>query len=153
VSIGQMASIVIEGILLLVGLLVQVPAVGSALKKALDAIGTALTNSAAYQQAVLAVQAAAVQGAWPLAGAIWAMILSSNAVGVITKVIRAILSSLHWWDYALMVLQVLAYIAASIVTGGYAVIAKIVVVLAQTARLISKLANLGAIQALAPVTA
>lgn len=150
---AQMASIVVEVILMVIGLIVQIPAVGTAIKAAITAVAKAIADNPALVTAVTAVAAAWPNGTWATASASWGLILAGNNAGIITRVIRAIMSTMHWWDYALLVLQVLAFIAALVASAGYAAIAKIVVVLTQTARLISKLVNLDAIAALATATA
>ncbi|HUZ24772.1 MAG TPA: hypothetical protein VMV07_13515 [Streptosporangiaceae bacterium] len=150
---AQMASVVIECIFLVIAIFVWIPQSTATLNRAVRAIVDVVDQSPLYRQAINALQAAWGQGPWAMAKAILNVIIQSNIAGVIGQVLRIILDEVAWYQYALMFLQILAYLAATILSGGAAAIAKIAAVVIQAASFILKVTNLQAIQALAPASA
>ena len=150
----QMASIVAEAIFFVMAVLTAAPRpTGVAFNRAIQAITTATANNSAFRNAVNALQAANREGVWALAKGVFGVIVASNIGGLVSQVVDILLSEVAWYQYALMALQILAYIGAAFLTGGIAVIAKLASILINAAEFVLKVTNLKAIEQLAPANA
>ena len=153
-TFAQMASVVVESVFLIIAVLLSAPnPSATAFNRAVQAIIRSVENSSSLQRAIQALDAARQVSNWELAKAVFGVILASNDVGIIGQTVHILLSEVAWYQYALMVLQILAYIAAAVLSGGAAVVAKIAVLLIQATQFILKVTNLQAITALAPAAA
>ena len=140
----QIASIVIESILLLVNVVgIHTSVSTGVLQKLATEVSVAVNRSAAILGAVGGLRRAMQTGTrLQQASGIWNVIRTAYSAGILMTILRGLFHNMTYWDWAKSVMEMIAVIAVSIPTEGGALILKISVALAQAVLFINKFRNL-----------
>ena len=146
----QMASIVIEGVLLVLQAVgIKVAVSEQLIKRTAEETVSVIESSSALQKAVQALQEAAKGGSkFEIAKAIFNLIKDSKAAGILWKIIKGLCSNMSWYDWVKTAGIVTAMIVAAVATDGVALIAKIILALNSAYKFFKKLTNLSELAAL-----
>jgi hypothetical protein len=150
----QIASIIVEAVCLVMSIVGAVPKPGSKqIGRAAEAIAEKVARSSVLQRAVARVAEAFRSGSrWSQAQSIFLLIKDVNAVGLVKTIVKILLKDMKWYEYALMVIKMVAYIVAAVMTDGVALIAKLIIILGDAVAFAIKLTNLDRLNAMVLAT-
>ena len=144
-KIMQYASIVVEGVMLVlqaVGIKASVSS--STVKATVEDTAKAIQESSVMQKAIQAFIKAwkeAGGSASAKAKAIFFLLKNSYGAGILWKIIKSLCSNMSTWDWIKTAATVTAMIIASLATDGVALIAKIALAVVAAADFAKKIAN------------
>ncbi len=150
----QIASIIVEAVFLIISIVGVLPKYGAKqVGRAAEAIAEKVARSSVLQRAVARMGEAFRSGdRWRQAQSIFLLLKDVYALGLATIIVKILFTDLKWYDYALMVIKVGGYIAATVLTEGLALIAKLVLILADAVQFAMKFTNLNRLNAMALAT-
>ena len=146
----QMASIVVEGVLLtLQAVGIKVAVSEQLIKRTAEETVSVIESSSALQKAVQALQEAVKGGSkWEVAKAIFKLIKDIKAGGILWKIIKGLCSNMTWYDWVKTAGIVTAMIVAAVATDGVALVAKIILALNSAYTFFKKFTKLDELAAL-----
>lgn len=145
-TIMQYASIVVEGVLLVLSAIGVSPSVSAGtIEKTAEEVAEALKNSSKFEAAVKAfVDAwhAAGDNKYAKAKALFYLLKNTYSAGLLWTIIKSLCSSMKWYDWLETAAKVSAMIIAAFATEGAALIAEIALVVLSAVDFARKLKNI-----------
>lgn len=145
-TIIQYASIVVEGVMLVLSAIGVSPSVSSeTIEKTTEEVAEALTNSSKFQAAVEAFVDAwhsAGESAYAKAKALYYLVKDTYTAGLLWTLIKSLCSSMAWYEWLETAAKVTAMIIAAFFSEGAALIAKIALIVLFAVDFARKLANI-----------
>ena len=141
----QIASIIIEGVLLVLSVIgLKVPISKAIIKKTSTKLVEELTESSAFQKAVKKFVESwdNSSGFYDKAKALFYLLKDTYSLGILWNTIKLLCSEMSWWDWTKAAALITAQLVAAFATGGAALIAKIVLALKSAYDFGQKIANL-----------
>ena len=149
----QVASIIIEGVLLFLDIVGLGIAVSNEIKKTCSKeIVKELAASSAFEQAW-----AKFLSEWDIADnlisqakALFHLLKDTYTLGILWTIIKTLYTGKGWWDWIKAAAVIIAQIIAAHATGGLALLAKIALALKSAYDFINKIKNLQQLQIMIP---
>ena len=148
----QMASIIIEGVMLVLSVIgLKVPISNAVLKKTTTEVVEALESSSAFTKACEKFVESwdSASGKLAQAEALFYLLKDTFSLGILWKIIKSLCSNMSTWDWIKAAALITAQLIAAFTTGGFALIAKIVLALNSAYDFYKKIKNLNEIRAVA----
>ena len=144
----QVASIVIEGVLLALTIIgLKVPVSKAILKKATEELVEELGTSSAFRKAVeeFVKSWEDASGNLDKAKALFYLLKNTYSLGILWKLIKTLCSEMSWWDWTKAAALITAQLIAAFATDGLALVAKIALALNSAYEFFKKIHNLSSI--------
>ena len=141
----QVASIIIEGVLLVLQIIgIEVSVSKTVMERASDELVEQLETSSAFQEAVKKFV-----DSWDNASsytnkamALFYLLKDTYSLGILWNLIKLLCSDMTWWDWTKAAAVISAQLIAALATDGLALIAKIALALKSAYDFTQKIANL-----------
>ena len=150
-SIMQYASIVVEGVMLVLSAIGISPSPSAGtVEKATEEVAQVLKNSSKFQKVLEDFVHAwdSASGATGKAKALFYLMKDTYSVGVLWTVIKALCSNMPWYEWLETAAKVTAMLIAALATDGVALIAEIALIVLSAFDFIKKIANISELKAL-----
>ena len=148
-SYVQIASIIIEGVLLVLTVIgLKVPISNAILKKTTKLVVGDLQKSSAFRQAVTKFVESwdSTSSFFAKAKALFYLLKDTYSLGMLWNIIKTLCSNMGWLDWLKAAALIAAQLVAAFATGGLALIAKIALALKSAYDFVQKIRNLNTLK-------